>query len=438
MSGGSRKKQIPNLTIKDIENKPMKKHIINSTVEASAPPCTRFKRRLALMAAAALAAAMFFGSTSQAAFLTWDPLLTTTGSDGDGTWDTGTTADWASGGADIVWAASSGAIVGNGTGAAGTITVSGTVAATSLTINPAGSGNYIFSGGTINLGATGILTNKSSATINSALPFGTMTFATSGQTLTLGGGAAGFDAVTIQGSPAANGLTSTVQLTAGTYTAGNGVVSIGDVNALTGGLIIGSGSSLSSGGSFHAGRNVTGLIVVNGGTYTQTGGGDLIIGRGVTGKVILQSGTINNNVTVAGNGVLIGFQGGGVGELDINGGTFTTTTTFVGINNGSATSGKLVISGGVTTTPVIDFGGGFSASSSGTGSLVVNGGSVYLGSGGLVKVGTGTFSQSTTLSGGTVGATANWASSLPMTLTNVNGNITFQAANSGNNPFNIA
>src|SRR5882724_9052503 len=439
MSGGSRKKQIPNLTIKDIENKPMKKHIINSTVEASAPPCTRFKRRLALMAAAALAAAMFFGSTSQAAFLTWDPLLTTTGSDGDGTWNTGTTADWASGGADIVWAASSGAIVGNGTGAAGTITVSGTVAATSLTINPAGSGNYIFSGGTINLGSTGILTNKSSATINSALPFGTMTFATSGQTLTLGGGSAGFNAVTIQGQPAANGLTSTVQLSAGAYTAvGSGpIVSIGDVNALTGGLIIGSGSSVSSVSSFTAGRNVTGLMVVNGGTFTESGGGDLIIGRSVTGKVVLQSGAISNNVTTAGNGVLIGFQGGGVGELDINGGTFMTTTTFVGINNGSATSGKLVISGGVTTTPVIDFGGGFSASSSGTGSLVVNGGSVYLGSGGLVKVGTGTFSQTTTLSGGTVGATANWSSSLPMTLTNLNGNITFQSADSGSNPFNI-
>jgi autotransporter-associated beta strand protein len=43
-----------------------------------------------------------------------------------------------------------------------------------------------------------------------------------------------------------------------------------------------------------------------------------------------------------------------------------------------------------------------------------------------------------TLSGGTVGALANWSSSLPMTLGTVNGNITFQCADSFGSPHNIS
>jgi len=385
--------------------------------------------------------------SATAAPLTWDPSLTTTGSDGSGTWDTGTTANWASSGADIVWAANSASIIGKGTGAAGTITVSGTVVATNLTINAAGSGNYTFNNGTINLGSTGTLTNNSSATVNSALSFSSIIFATSGQTLTLAGGSSSFiNNGAIQGTSPAIGATSTVQLTAGTNScAGSGQnVNIGDVTNLTGGLIIGNGSTVNAITSFHTGRSANGLIVVNGGSCNiTTGSGYLIIGRtSGTGRVVLQSGTITEAGT-GGTGILIG-DSNASGELDVQGGILMGTLTnnaYISIGS-RATSGspnsKLAISGGTTIMAAINFGGGLGTPSSvGTGSLAVSGGFLYLGSNGIVKLGTGTFAQTTILSGGTIGAMTNWSSSLPMILTNDTGNITFQAADTNGNAQNI-
>src|SRR5580700_4742975 len=63
---------------------------------------------------------------ARAATLTWDPLSTGAGSDGPGTWDNGTTSDWAATGAlpDSTWANANGAtttaVFGEG-GTAGTV-----------------------------------------------------------------------------------------------------------------------------------------------------------------------------------------------------------------------------------------------------------------------------------------------------------------------------
>jgi len=91
------------------------------------------------------------------------------------------------------------------------------------------------------------------------------------------------------------------------------------------------------------------------------------------------------------------------------------------------------MSGGTATVGAISFGGangtvGSANSSGGTGSLTMTGGTLYVGAGGITNVGTGTFSSARSLSGGTVGATANWSSSLPITLATTGGSITFQAA----------
>jgi autotransporter-associated beta strand protein len=69
--------------------------------------------------------------------------------------------------------------------------------------------------------------------------------------------------------------------------------------------------------------------------------------------------------------------------------------------------------------------------------LNVTGGTAYIGSGGIANGALGTLARTITLSGGIIGATANWSSSLPMTLADVNGNITFQAADSGNSAKDI-
>jgi len=98
----------------------------------------------------------------------WDPGQTMTGSDGSGNWDSGT--NWAYSGSNVAWQDGSNAVIGYGTGAAGTITIGNIVAPDSITFNPAGSGNYVITGGSINLAnANTSITFNTSATISSQL-----------------------------------------------------------------------------------------------------------------------------------------------------------------------------------------------------------------------------------------------------------------------------
>jgi autotransporter-associated beta strand protein len=135
--------------------------------------------------------------------------------------------------------------------------------------------------------------------------------------------------------------------------------------------------------------------------------------------------------------------------LDLNGGTFTDNDTtgkgiLLGGNaNGSLDAELLTRGAAVVTTPAITLG-----NSSETGGLLEwldIGGTVYIGSGGVVA----TSSTSTTVTvdlgsssvstAPTIGATAAWSSSVPMTLANSSGSlpVTFQTANAGGTPENI-
>jgi fibronectin-binding autotransporter adhesin len=67
----------------------------------------------------------------------------------------------------------------------------------------------------------------------------------------------------------------------------------------------------------------------------------------------------------------------------------------------------------------------------------MTGGALYIGVGGMNHLGTGTFTSTRTFSGGTIGATADWASSLSMALSPTNGSITFQAADANAVAHNI-
>ena len=113
----------------------------------------------------------------------WDPHQTTLGSDGSGHWDSGT--NWANSGSNVAWQDGKNAVIGYGTGAAGTITLGNVVTPNSITFNPAGSGNYVITGGSINLTTNTLFTLNTDATISSQLVgSGTLSIAGTG-TLTI-------------------------------------------------------------------------------------------------------------------------------------------------------------------------------------------------------------------------------------------------------------
>ena len=105
--------------------------------------------------------------------LTYDAAPATAGvQDGAGTgWD-GSTANWWNGSSDVVWPDTTAyeAIIGAGSGPAGTIAVTGTRTLNKLTFNSPGSGSYMLSGGTLNFGGTTpTITGSAGTTISSIL-----------------------------------------------------------------------------------------------------------------------------------------------------------------------------------------------------------------------------------------------------------------------------
>lgn len=175
----------------------------------------------------------------------------------------------------------------------------------------------------------------------------------------------------------------------------------------------------------------SGVIVAGGTTTANT------IGLGTnnsTGAMSVEGGsvTVTGPLTIANQAT-----GGRGGALRVLGGTFTSTNTTDGIiitrrnnNVGSAT-----FSGGVSTAERVIL--GYDATvASGSGTLRVNGGALYLGSGGIVANGSGTFTTTVDLSAGVLGAKADWSSALSMTLSNP-GTIALRAADAADQPFTI-
>src|SRR5882724_8856687 len=386
------------------------------------------KLKLAVMLAGLMAGAMFSGSTVRAATLT---KADTTTMNAAADWGGTAPAAGNTGQFDATISAPNEA----------NLTLGGAVALDGLTFLGTMNGpvTVATSASTLTLGTSAGI-NMSAANFDVALncPVTVQTFnVANGRTITLGGGSAGF-----LSANTSSGL-GTVQLTAAsakTFTTSGGTqpINLGTPSTGTGGLVIGNNCTVNGSTSFEPGTGGNGLVTINGGTLNFTGG-NLVVGRsgGGNGRVIIANGAI----TVGANIPIIGFQNA-TGELDVQGGLFSSAGANVSVSSGStgsAVNDLLFISGGVTLAKEVDFGGGFNSTVStlGTGRLVVSGGSLYVGSGGILQDGTGTFSSSTSLSGGTVGALTNWSSSLPMTLTNDTGSITFKAADTNGNPFNI-
>jgi len=389
--------------------------------------------------------------TTQAAVLTWDANGTTSPNpaDGSGTWLTA--SDWWDGTANVsgTWSGTTpdSAMFGAGTPGSYTIKMGGGIInATNLTFATSG---YTLTNGTLELaGSSAVagvatITNNANvtATINAALGSGSIQgaaaiVANSGSVLYLGGGASS----SFGGTSTGAGTVVLVSSTTKTYsTYGNPQFNLGNPTNGTGGLVISNNSTVTCGGTFAIGFSAIGLVVINSPTASLVSNGTgLAVGRladSANGRLILQNGT----VTVAANNVNIGVSAG-TGEIDISGGTFIAPNSFI-INDGALHCAALLnLSGGLLTlgpTGTLQFGAA-GTYTTGTATMRMTGGSFYPGSGGMILgAGANNLTPAVSLSGGTIGANADWSSALAMTLTNNTGNITFQAADTNNNPHNI-
>jgi len=375
-------------------------------------------------------------SGARAASDTWDSSASnpTAPVNGSGSWTT-SGVNWVSSGTEGAWATGADAVFGGSStsGAAGTVTVGSGISANSISFQTSG---YTLSGGTLTLtavttaGAIIVGTNVS-AQIDSVLSMtGASNYVTVGKagSLTLTGGG-----TTVSANLNASGAGSSININGGTYT----------MNAYyTGGNVNQGASTVNVNTVIQLGANGSGTYTLNNSaaTLTQNGSGYYIsIGRNSTTATFdIAQGT----VTAAGN-IYVGYSATSKGSLIVEGGTLSITTSSkaIVVNSGATSSGGsgvFNLSGGVVTTPGILFGNTTTAYAANTsGVLNVTGGNLYIGSGGIAQSTYAPASTSITVSGGTIGATADWSSSLAMALTSTNGNITFKADDSAGVAHNI-
>ncbi|HZF00350.1 MAG TPA: autotransporter-associated beta strand repeat-containing protein [Methylomirabilota bacterium] len=370
-------------------------------------------------------------AASTSTTFTWDANGTTAPNPGDGSGNWSSASQWWDGSVNQTWVDGKRAIFGAGTPGNYLVDLgSGSIIASNMVFNTSG---YTLTNGlltlssstpiTVNAGVTATLKNP---VVNGA---GGTIQVNSGATLIFAGGASLSGTTVFAGS-------GTVDLNSGTFNGGNltfwqQTPVTQEAATLTAARIMVAYSG-----------NCTYTINSPSAQATSTGGGgDSFIGRGGSaGTWDLKQGAVTLTSANGGN-LRAGYDGTSKGTLMVEGGTFNLGTNILYINHGATSSGgagTVNLSGGTITAGSLQFGGGGTFSSGSTAALNVTGGTMLVGSGGISKNALGTLTNTITLSGGTIGATSNWLSSLPMILTNVNGAITFQAADSGNNAKNIS
>lgn len=245
--------------------------------------------------------------------------------------------------------------------------------------------------------------------------------------------------------------------------AGGSFTTTGLVSATTSQVVIDSGSAAL--GSFRTNSDFSGTLRINGGSLTV---GDVNIRRNAGATADFGSGFIiaggNASATTIGLGTLNSFgsmsvEGGSLtatGPITIgnqtssgrggsmrvlNNAVFTVSDPSLGIlmcrNNGTNANNvaSATFTGGLST--VEKFTLGFDASvTAGSATITINGGSLYLGAGGIIKNGASGMATNLNLSSGSLGATSDWTTSLPINLPG-GGNITFRAADVSNGSHNI-
>jgi rhamnogalacturonan endolyase len=229
------------------------------------------------------------------------------------------------------------------------------------------------------------------------------------------------------------------------------------VNGNGGSLIVNNGTGIFA--AVNTNNTTNGLIRVNGGAFNassinipRSSDGTPSYGFGfvVTGGTSVVSGPVgigtNNSwgsMSVEGGSLTIGgavtvgnqTSSGRGGQMRVTNGTFNATNTTDGIILGrrAANVANALFSGGTSVVERIKLGYDGTVNS-GTATLTVNGGALYLGSGGLVKNGTSGLTTTVSLQSGTLGAKAGWSTAVPLVL---DGNFTLRAADAAGSPFDI-
>jgi autotransporter-associated beta strand protein len=275
-------------------------------------------------------------------------------------------------------------------------------------------------------------TGQSFTTVNVSTG-GTAVF---GSIVATGGSNGGVFEFNISGNFSADSITSNGSRDARNINVFGGTVSLGNVNIGRG---VGGNAAVGSGGVHVFGGEVTAndfrIGTTNSGATAEVRGGMLtvngpqfIVGQNITSRssaIFMTGGTlIGTNAAGLLLGASNGTGGHGMGILNIS-----SASSFVSL--------ELLTLG--TVTPSL-----LAAPGNNAGTLTMTTGTLYMGSGGIVgntAVAVPNTSYGAaygiTLSGGTVGAKANWSTNANMTLGTVNGNITFKASDTANTPFNI-
>ena len=324
-------------------------------------------------------------------------------------------------------------IGGNGTGGTFSGTILNTLGNVSLVKNGSGtqfltgansySGSTTVNGGVLNIGAGGVI-NGTSASVN----------AVAGTQLVVSGGS-----LTSSGFSTIQNTGSGFLLTSGSASFNGGLQGSdndGSVIRVDGGTFSASSVTLRRTQSY---LTLPGSATINNGFYS-TGGvstiGTLTIG---TSNSSASARVDGGAVTVTGQ-VGIGDVGGGrYSVLQVNGGTFTssnaTTGIILSVNTVNSNNSELLLTGGLTTAERIAFGTA-TAVAGGTGTLAVNGGTLYVGSGGILVPAGSSVTPTINLTAGTIGAAADWSSTLAM---QVNGSgFTIKAADAADVLHNIS
>jgi autotransporter-associated beta strand protein len=232
--------------------------------------------------------------------------------------------------------------------------------------------------------------------------------------------------------------TSLIKLDAGTLTLGgtNTIASWdldGGTTTITGNTTIsGDGNSRIYVGDGDAFPNCSGTLIIQDGATLAINGDfadSFVIGRDSgSGTLIQNGGTLTFNPGNAPQNFFIGAtsKAGTRSEFDMNGGLLDLNGNNFDValgDRGVLSTGVVnQVSGAIANAGSLQLG---ALTATGCGVYNLSGGSLYLGAGGITTV-SGNYALN--LGGGTVGATASWASALNVNLTNLNGSVTFDTA----------
>ncbi len=268
---------------------------------------------------------------------------------------------------------------------------------------------------------------------------------------------------TLRFAPGSSLAASTVNISAGGGTldiAGGTFSATGTttVNGNGGSLIVNDGTATFA--AVNGNNSTNNLIRINGGTFNATsinlprssdGTPSFNFGFVVTGGTANVSGTVgigtNNSwgsMSVEGGTLNVGgiitvgnqASGGRGGQLRVLDGTFNATAEG-GLVLGARTNNvsRANFTGGTSTIEKITLGLN-STVAAGTATLTLDGGTLFIGSGGIVTAGSGTFTPSIVLNSGVLAARNDWSTAVPITLPADN-SIVVHTADAAGKPRNI-